>query len=152
MIWGLSLAHTRAHVYHAIQEGVCYGIANNLRKLADAGYHVDEIVICGGMTKSRDLIQLHADITGVPITMTEVQDAVALGSAMCAAVGAGAYSDLDAAAKAMVHEVDQLNPDPQRNAEYQFYIDEYAAGYPALSEQIHGLVDHLAEKSQRTAD
>lgn len=147
IIWGLSLAHGPAHVYHAIQEGICYGSAHILREMGKAGFEVKELVAAGGMTKSRDLLQMHADVTGVPITLTKVGDAVVLGSSMCAAVGAGIYENLQEAAKGMVHEVDQLQPNAERHAEYQFYLDAYCAGYPALASEIHKIVDHEAAKA-----
>lgn len=150
MVWGLSLAHTRAHIYHAIQEGICYGTAHNLRAMAAAGFEVAEIVVSGGMTKSRALLQLHADVTGVELKLTEVSDGTILGTAMCAAVGAGAYSDLATAASAMVHEIARIQPDPARHDEYRFYVDAYCAGYPAIRDQTHLLVDHEAAKHQRT--
>lgn len=146
MIWGLSLAHGPAHIYHAIQEGISYGSAHILGEMAKAGFEVKELVAAGGMTKSRQLIQMHADVTGVPITMTKVGDAVALGSSMCAAVGAGFYNDLQDAAANMVHEVETLEPDSEKHEEYQFYLQAYRDGYPALREQIHRLVNHEAAK------
>ena len=148
IIWGLSLAHTPAHLYHAIQEGICYGSAHILREMSRAGFEVTELVAAGGMTKSRELMQMHADVTGVPITMTKVGDAVALGSSMCAAVGAGFYSDLQTAAVNMVHEVETLQPNVDRHQEYGFYLEEYCAAYPALREEIHKVVDHEAEKKR----
>ena len=135
-------------MYHAIQEGICFGSAHILREIAKAGFEVKELVAAGGMTKSRALMQMHADVTGVPITMTKVGDAVALGSAMCAAVGSGFYKNLEEAADGMVHEVETLQPDPARHEEYQFYLDEYCAGYPAMREEIHKVVDHEAAKSK----
>jgi FGGY-family pentulose kinase len=146
IVWGLSLAHSRAHVYHAIQEGICYGTAHILRAFAAAGFAAKELVVCGGFTKSQSLLQLHADIIGLPITLTEVQDGPILGSSMCAAVGAGIFPDLPSAAKQMVHEVASLQPDKARNDAYQFYIDEYCAAYPALRPEIHKVVDHEAAK------
>ena len=146
LVWGLSLAHTRAHLYHAIQEGICYGTAHNLRAMAAAGFEATEMVVSGGMAKSRALLQLHADVTGVPVTLTEVSDAPILGSAMCAAVGAGAFPDLPTAATAMVHEVVELQPDSARHDAYRFYVDAYCAGYPALRDEMHRLVDHEATK------
>ena len=89
IIWGLSLMHTPAHFYHAIQESVCYGTAHNLRAMKAAGFEVDRMVACGGATKSRDWIQMHADVPGVPIVLTEVGDAVVLGTCMVPAVGGG---------------------------------------------------------------
>lgn len=147
IIWGLSLAHTRAHVYHAIQEGICFGSAHVLERMRSAGFEVTSLVAAGGMTKSRALMQMHADVTGIPITMTTVGDAVALGSAMCAAVGAGFFTDLPSAARSMVHEAEVLGPDPARHQEYEFYLERYAAAYPALRDQIHAVVDHEAVKT-----
>ena len=146
LVWGLSLAHTRAHLYHAIQECICYGTAHNLRAMAAAGFEATEMVVSGGMAKSRALLQLHADVTGVPVTLTEVSDAPILGSAMCAAVGAGAFPDLPTAATAMVHEVVKLQPDRAIHDAYRFYVDAYCAGYPALRDEVHRLVDHEATK------
>lgn len=114
IIWGLSLAHTPAHMYHAIQEAVCYGTAHNLRAMKAGGFDVERIVACGGATKSRDWMQMHADVTGVPITLTEVGDAVVLGTCMLAAVGAGLYKDLPEASENMVHEIDVIGSQPGR--------------------------------------
>jgi FGGY-family pentulose kinase len=146
LIWGLSLAHSRAEVYHAIQEGICYGTAHNLRAMAAAGLKPERLVVSGGMTRSRELIQLHADVTGLPIGLTEVQDGPLLGSAICAAIGAGAFDQLQDAAQAMVRPTDSLTPDPERHQAYQFYVDQYCAGYPALRPVLHRLVDHEAAR------
>ena len=146
IIWGLSLMHTPAHMYHAIQESVCYGTAHNLRAMQSAGFEVSEIVACGGSTKSRDWMKMHSDVTGVPITLTEVGDAVVLGSCMLAAVGAGLYPDIQEAARNMVHTLDQLEPDQARHEEYSYYVDKYCDTYPQLQEMTHDLVDHEAAK------
>ncbi len=148
IMWGLSLHHTPAHVYRAIQESVCYGTAHNLRAMKDGGFEVKEIVACGGSTKSRDWMQMHSDVTGVPISLTEVGDAVVLGSCMLAAVGAGFYSDIGDAAANMVHEIDRLEPDPQRHEEYQYYVDKYRDTYPQMQDMTHDLVDHEARKAR----
>lgn len=142
MIWGLSLMHGPEHMYKAIQEGICYGNAHNLKAMEDAGMQVDEVVACGGMTKGRALMQMHADVMGKPITLTEVGDAVALGSAMLAAVGAGIYADLGEAADNMVHELETIEPDQDKHEQYAFYLDQYMQGYPQMQGLIHQVVDH----------
>ncbi len=144
IVAGLSLMHTPAHFYRAIEESVCYGTAYNLRMMKEAGFEVTRIVACGGSTKSRDWMQMHADVTGVPIALTEVGDAVVLGTCMLAAVGAGIYPDLSEARENMVHEIGLLEPDPQMHDEYQFYLDRYCEMYPRLQPEIHEIVDHEA--------
>ena len=146
IIWGLSLHHGPEHLYRAIQEGICYGNAHNLKAMQAAGMEVKEVVACGGMTKSRDLMQMHSDVLDLPITLTEVGDAVALGSAMLAAVGAGVYAGLPEAADSMVHELDTLQPDPEKTEQYAFYVDKYMRAYPQMRDLTHEIVDHVASK------
>ncbi|MBE6483318.1 MAG: xylulose kinase [Actinomycetaceae bacterium] len=145
-ITGLSLNHRREHIYHAIQEATCYGLEMNLRTLRSLGYHPEEIVACGGALNSPSWLQMHADITGLQIKITEVQDGPTLGSAMMAAVAAGRYKDLHEAAAAMVHEKATITPDPERYDEYRFWVDQYTELYPALFEIHHASFDHLTNE------
>lgn len=110
------------------------------------------MVACGGATKSRDWIQMHADVPGVPIVLTEVGDAVVLGTCMVAAVGAGLFKDLPEAATQMVHEIDFIEPDQERHEEYQYYVDKYCDTYPQLCPMIHDMVDHEADKTDDHTD
>ncbi|AXE37747.1 FGGY-family carbohydrate kinase [Acidipropionibacterium virtanenii] len=146
IMWGLSLAHTPAHVYHAIQEAIAFGTANSLIAMTDAGFGPTKMVACGGATKSRAWMQMHSDVTGVPIALTEVGDAVVLGTCMVAAVGAGLYTDLGEAAANMVHQIDILEPDADRHQEYGFYLDRYRRSFPLMQRLIHEVVDHEAAK------
>ncbi|MDQ6920394.1 MAG: FGGY-family carbohydrate kinase [Candidatus Dormibacteraeota bacterium] len=145
VVWGLSLHHTRAHVYRAIQEGICYGTAHILRAMSAAGFEVRQFVACGGGTKSRAWMQMHADATGVPITLTEVPDAAVLGSAVLASVGAGVFASIQEAAGAMVRDKDMIEPDKDRHETYQFYVDAYAETYPRLQELVRGMTRKVGE-------
>jgi ribulose kinase len=148
IMWGFSLAHTPLHVYKAIQEGICYGTAHILRFMADAGFEVKEFVAAGGFTKSRPLMQLHSDVSGVPIIFTEVADAAILGGAILAAKGSGQFDSIPEAAHAMVHETDRIEPDQQLHEDYKFYVDAYADTYPALRDLVHGMTNHVAKQGQ----
>lgn len=144
IVWGLSLHHTPEHVYRAIQEGVCYGTAHILRAMGAAGFEARELVAAGGFTNSPQLMQMHADVSGVPITLTEVGDAVLLGGAILAATGAKLFGTIADAAGEMVHETHTLTPDPERHERYQFFVDAYAETYPAMRPLIHRMSDHVA--------
>ncbi len=146
VIWGLSLHHTSAHIYHAIQESIAYGTAHNIKAMKDAGFDVKKIVVAGGATNSRDFVQMHADVTGIPFTLTRVKDAVSLGSAMLAGVGAGVFSDIREAAKEMVHEIDVIEPNMQTHEEYRYYFRAYMDTYPQLRPMMHEMVDHETRK------
>ncbi|MFZ0217320.1 MAG: FGGY family carbohydrate kinase [Candidatus Dormiibacterota bacterium] len=140
IIWGLTLHHTRAHVYHALQEGICYGTAHALRAMRAGGFEIGEFVAaCGGVTRSRDWMQMHADVIGQPIRVTEAKDAAVLGAAALGAVGAGLYPSVHAAAGAMVCEEEVIEPDLERHRAYAPYVEAYVETYPRLRDLIHGI-------------
>lgn len=143
VIWGLSLSHKREHVYRALQESICYAIQHNLMVMAESGYKATELVACGGALKSRYWMQMHSDVTGLPITLTEVQDAVTLGSAIMGAAGAGHFESVGAAADQMVHVVDVIEPDMARHEEYKFFVDAFIDTYPRIQELQWKMADKL---------
>jgi len=145
IVWGLTLRHTPEHVYRAIQEGVCYGTAHILRAMRSAGVEADSLVAAGGFTNSPQLMQMHADVSGLPITFTEVGDAVVLGGAILAGVGAGVFSSLEEGVDTMVHETDVIEPDPELHERYEFFGDAYAETYPAMRPLIHRVTEKVAE-------
>jgi FGGY-family pentulose kinase len=146
IMWGFSLHHTPAHVYRAIQEGVCYGTAHILRAMHAGGFDVRQFVACGGATKSRDWMQIHADVTGVPIAFTQIGEAAVLGSAVLAAAGSGLFPSLQEAAGTMVHETDMIVPDQGRHQAYQFFVDAYVDTYPALRNLVHAVTRRVGEE------
>jgi FGGY-family pentulose kinase len=136
-IWGLTLRHTRSHVFRAIYEGTAYGTRHILEDLAGAGFLCSEMYACGGGTKSQLWMQIHADVCQLPIFITEVQEAMTLGSAICAAVGSGQYSSLTEAADNMVRIKTIVDPDPSEREVYDFYFQQYVATYPQLRHLMH---------------
>ncbi|MFZ0088180.1 MAG: FGGY-family carbohydrate kinase [Solirubrobacteraceae bacterium] len=148
IIWGLSLHHTPEHVYRAIQEGICYGTAQILRAMGEAGFEVRELVAAGGFTNSPELIQMHADVSGLPIRLTEVGDAVVLGGAILAAVGADLFDSVGDAAETMVHESRTIEPDPDAHQTYAPFVEAYADTYPAMRPVMHELASHLPREGE----
>ena len=146
IVWGLSLHHRPEHVYRAIQEGVCYGTEHILRAMRKAGFEAETLVAAGGFTNSPQLMQMHADVSGVPITFTEVGDAVVLGGAILAAVGSGLHDSIADAVDAMVHETHTIEPDSDAHQRYQFFVDAYAEAYPAMRPLIHRVTQTVAEQ------
>lgn len=147
VIWGFSLRHSPAHVARAIMEGVAYGTEHILRVFRQNNYVVDEIVACGGAVNSPVWMQIHADISNVPITLTRVSEATALGSAILAAVGAGIYPSVQEAAERMVHTAREIEPDPAAHEAYQFYMESYLRTYPVMKELLHGMVRYVTGRA-----
>ena len=148
MMWGFTLAHTPAHVYRAIIEGISYGTEHILRTQREYGYEATELIATGGPTKSAFWMQIHADVSNTPITLTEAGDSAALlGSAICAAVAAGAYDTVEAGADAMVRTTRTIEPNAERHEKYQFFVDQYIATYPQMKDLMHGVAHHVAQQA-----
>ena len=145
MIWGLSLSHGAPHIYRALLEAVCFGTENVLRTFSRTGQPITQLVACGGAVNSDLWMQIHADVSNLPITVTEVPEAVTLGSAILAAVAAGIHPNLHAAARAMVRVDRVITPEPGAHQAYNFYFDSYLASFEAMRDLMHKVVDHVSE-------
>jgi L-ribulokinase len=126
MVIGLTLATRPEHVYRALLEATAFGTRRIIDAFTDAGVPVRELFAGGGLIRNATLMRLYCDVTGLPIHVTATSQAPALGSAIHAAVAAGAYPDVPTAAAAMgrVHR-DAYLPDPHRHAAYSRLYEEY---------------------------
>jgi L-ribulokinase len=123
---GLTLSTRPEDVYRALLEATAFGTRTIIDAFETAGVPVRELIIAGGLAKNALLMQIYADITRRPLSVIDSAQGPALGAAMHAAVAAGAYADIRAAAGAMgkVHRGVHL-PDPERAAAYDRLYAEY---------------------------
>jgi xylulokinase len=93
---GLTTEHTRGHFVRAVMESVACMLRSNLDYL---GLSVDEIRVMGGGANSPLWCQMKADMTGKRLVTLKNKETACLGSAILAAVGTGAFSSVEEAAK-----------------------------------------------------
>lgn len=135
VILGLTLATRPPEIYRALLESTAFGTRKIIEAFEGAGVPVDELIVAGGLTQNAFLMQIYADVTRRPFGIAGSAQGPALGSAIHAAVAAGAYPDVPAAAAAMGRvERDAYRPDPARAAAY----DELYAIYLALHDHFGG--------------
>ncbi len=137
MIYGLSLNHTRAHIYRALIEGICFGTAHLLKQFADAGRPISEITVAGGFSNSRLLLGILSDVCGVPVNVPRDPQSSCLGSGICAAAAAGAYPGLREAAKGMTGKRFRVEPNPENTERYKKLFSKYLEIYPTFSGFFH---------------
>lgn len=95
---GLTAAHTRTHVARAVLEGLTFSTLDVVQRLIALGLPALEVLLVGGGARSRIWAQLRADTLGIVHRLAANVDASPLGATMIAAVSAGAFPDLAAAA------------------------------------------------------
>ncbi|MBN2322254.1 MAG: xylulose kinase [Spirochaetes bacterium] len=136
-IWGLTLKVTPAHVFRAMLEGVAYGTENILRTLGDNGVKIHSLYANGGFVNSELWLKIHADVSNAHVYVLEFPEATIIGSAICAAVGAGVYDSLVDASNSMVRIKHVVEPDRENHEKYQFYFDKYMRTYDAMRDLMH---------------
>jgi L-ribulokinase len=127
VIVGQTLATRPEETYRALLEATAFGTRKIIEAFEERGVAVTEFVVAGGLLKNKLLMQIYADVTRKPLSTIGSDQGPALGSAIHAAVAAGAYPDVHAAAAAMgkinraVYE-----PDPDRATAYDALYEEYS--------------------------
>jgi L-ribulokinase len=125
-IVGQTLATTSVDMYRALLEATAYGTRMIVETFINSGVPVTELVVAGGLLKNRLLMQIYADVLGLPLSTVNSAQAPALGSAIHAAAAAGAYQDVAAAAKQMGGRVrNAYVPNPDNVARYDALYAEY---------------------------
>lgn len=126
VIAGQTLA-TRPHeIYRALLEATAFGTRVIIEAFESAGVPVTEYVVAGGLLRNAFLMQIYADVTRRPLSLIGSDQGPALGAAIHAAVAAGAYPDVPAAAEVMGKiERSAYTPDPERAAAYDALYTEY---------------------------
>lgn len=137
---GLTLSHTRAHIWRSLMEAVCFGTRACVDALEAAGHNCDEIIIAGGATRSDLWLQMHADVSGKPVIVCENADAPLLGCAVLASVGVGLHKTFSAAVQSMVRTTKRVEPEPDTSSVYNtLYEDIYKKVADAARSVVHAI-------------
>lgn len=137
LILGQTLHTTRAEIYRALIEATAFGARAIIERIREYGVPVDRVVCAGGIAeKNAMLMQIYADITGCTMKVAGSSQACALGSAISAAVLAGAHPDFHAAQKAM-SSLKDISYDPV--AENQAVYEELYVLYRQVHDAFGGM-------------
>lgn len=101
LVVGMTLATRPEDVYRALVEATAYGARRIVEAFRESGVPVDRFIAAGGLLRNERLMQTYADVLGMPIDVATSEQAPALGAAIHAAVAAGIYPDITAAAGVM---------------------------------------------------
>lgn len=120
VIFGLTLQHTRAHMYKSALEGVGYSIAQHLDIISEHGQPLTKIMAVGGGTKNKLWLQIIADITGHVIQTAKITIGASFGDALLAAVAVGNSASF-AELSQKISPAEVYIPNPQNQAVYARY-------------------------------
>ncbi len=126
LLVGQTLTTRPEEIYRALVEATAFGTRAIVEAFNDSGVPVTEFIAAGGLLKNPQLMQCYSDVLNVPISTIGSAQGPALGSAIHAAVAAGAYPSVREAAAAMGKRNQAVyRPDPAAAAVYERLYAEY---------------------------
>ena len=128
VLFGLTLTHTRAHVYRAILEGIAYGFRHHLAVLAERGLTATKARVTNGGARSILWKQVTADVLNLPLEQIAHHPGSSLGAAFIAGKGSELFEDWEEIER-FISIATTVEPDPSTHARYEALFDIYRQLY-----------------------
>jgi L-ribulokinase len=136
LLVGQTLYTTQAEIYRALIEATAFGARAIIERIKEYGVPIDRVVCAGGIAEKNPLLmQIYADITGCTMLVAGSSQACALGSAVSAAVLAGAHADFPTAQRKMT-SLKKVAYKPRKPAQKTY--DQLYALYRQLHDSFGG--------------
>ena len=152
LLVGQTLYTTPAEIYRALIEATAFGALTIINRFEEYGVKISSVVNCGGIAEKSPLVmQIYADVTGRPMKVSRSAQTCALGSAIAAAVVAGAHKDYATAQKRMTGLKPKVfKPDAKAHATYQELYALYKQLHDAFGTKdgggnLYGVMKKLIE-------
>lgn len=125
LIGGLRLGMEPPYVYRALVFGAVCGMKRIVAGFEEQGIEIHNVTAVGGISKKSEYVmQMMADVLGKEVAIVDADQTCALGAAIYAAVGSGAYGDVSqASAHLAAKEIRRFVPRKER---HDFYMKHYA--------------------------
>ncbi|MDK2784816.1 MAG: ribulokinase [Bacillota bacterium] len=144
VFFGLSLYHTRAHLYRAIMEGIGYGLAHHAEVARELGIMPERVVAVDGGASSPLFRQIVTDIMNVPQDYMAKVAGAPVADAFLAGVGVGIYKDFREIKK-WITFTESNEPNPAATAVYRKLYGVYRRLYEKTADEMH-FIARLEEK------
>jgi L-ribulokinase len=137
-ITGLGLGSDAPRVFRSLAEATCFGAKSIVERFISEGIPVKGIIGIGGVAKKSPFVmQMMADVLGMPIRIHQFKHTCALGAAMFAAVVAGIYPTVEDAMQAMGRGFDvEYYPNKELEAAYLARYNKYKTLGSFIAQQI----------------
>jgi xylulokinase len=132
VFWGLSYHHGLEHMVRSVIEGVAFSQRESVEILREFGLTGERVVLSGGAARSELWCRVFADVVGLPMVTTNVDDPASLGAAIIAGVGTGHFPSFSEGCSRYIKERALFEPSPEKHELYSTLFDEYRKLYREL--------------------
>jgi len=140
---GFGDVHTRAHIYRAIIEGLGYALREGRDKIEKrSGLRLRVLRVSGGGSQSDAVVQIMANVFGLPAERPHTYETSGLGAAICIAVGLGLQPSHDVAVSRMVRVGKRFLPERPAQRTYNAL---YKRVYQPLYAQLQPLYKEIRD-------
>ncbi len=147
MFAGLSLRHTRAHLFRAALEGIGHGFRQNLEVMGEMQATPQRLVAVGGGTQNPLWLQIMSDISGKAQVLPETTVGASYGDALLAGLATGIVPGLDAMRERWVRTKAVIEPDPTHAALWDERQAIFTRLYRETKADVHRLNPDASEQS-----
>lgn len=137
---GLSATHGQAEMTRAVLEGVAFGLCDSVELLRSAGWNGTSLRALGGGARSPLWKEIIASATGLVLEEINIDEGPALGAAILAGVGSGAYASVLQASDSIIKVERAVEPNKEWMKVYVELYQVYKDLYPALKNSFDRLV------------
>jgi xylulokinase len=134
---GLSLRHTRGHLFRAAYEGTGFGMRHNLEAMREMGAEPKRVVAVGGGTKNATWLQIVSDVTGVPQMVPERAVGASYGDAFMAGLASGIVPDRSVLNDTWVNIIRTYEPNLEHSGLYAERYEIFRRMYENTKDDIH---------------
>ena len=143
LFFGMTLSHTRAHLYRSCLEGIAFGLRHNIEAMGEVDAWPRRLIAIGGGAQDALWLQICSDVTGMPQDVPEQTIGAAYGDAYIAGMAAGLFNDWTALQERWVKIDRRIQPNSEAMATY----DEL---YPIYRDLYRDNRQHMRRLSQLT--
>ena len=131
---------TREEMTQAVLEGVAFGLRDSLEVARKLGINIEKTKICGGGAKSPLWKKIIANVMNLKVEIIESEEGPGYGGAILAAVGCGAFENVEEAANKLVKVMDIVEPEKELVEKYEKQYQKFVQIYPALKHVYQNIV------------
>jgi ribulokinase len=129
-IFGLSMHHSKEHVYRAIIESIAYSLRDTMESVHKSAKLGKDLILAGGITKSELFKQIVADVTGCPVSCPKNNVEANFGDIILAGVGSNVM-DYDSILQWLCFD-ESVIPNMGNHRIYSEYFAQYKSLYQSL--------------------